>query len=231
MSVSISAPSDAAEAVSIEQLPSGWETAVVTYNTKEGPRRSVHIIDLRTNPPMQYTHDSMRTISLKCAGLVLGIPFFACLNIVFHCIRTVALVIGTFGRSTICLIQERSFESLKRLWVDWTHAVPEILCRGIWDIVRLPFLALEMQLCCLYGIFFPLSGRVLAANAERALRGSDRSNALQHLKDSSVGMTDLLTNKDSKYCFYWAFCFQPIAPLILGKNVTAVEYLTGPSTL
>lgn len=226
MFASISAVSGGSDSIEIEQLPDGWETAWVTYKTSGGEqRRSIQIIDLKAKPPMQYFHDAMRTISIKCALLVLAIPFFATVNMTFHAVRTLILVLGTLARTVQHVFQAKNWGDVSERFVDWTRDTSEIILRGSWDFVKLPFLAVKMQLCCVYGIFFPLEGRVLAGNAERAIRGADRSHDLRRFDDATPALIELFMNKDSQHCFYWALCFQPIGPAVIQGNVLQVETL------
>ena len=224
MSDAISAVSDAP--VEIEQLPPGWATARVTYQAREGiERRSIQIIDLRTDPPMQYMHDSMQTISIKCALLVAAIPLFALDNALFHVVRIVSLELVTLGHFGKSLLEVNSLEDFFEKSICWIRDASDILCKVVWDLIRLPFLALEMQFCCLYGIIFPLPGRALVGIAERALKGSDRSYDLRRFEEPTPSIIDLLTNKDSPYCLFWAFCFQQVGPAEISGKVLQVEYL------
>jgi hypothetical protein len=223
MSISVDSSQSVSDCNGVEELPPGWETAWVTYSTKRGLRKSIQIIDCRKVPWMQYTHDSMRIIACKCAGLVVGIPIFAVFNLFVHLVRTAVLVLGTVVRSTCFVLEERTLESLKKVFLDLTWEVSEILLRAARDVIKLPVFALTMQLCCVYGIFFPLEGRVLAGNAESVIKGVDRSHDLRFRADIGRALYQLFTDKDATVCFHWAFCFQPKGPI--NEKVTRIEYL------
>jgi len=226
MSAPISATEGSSGSAVIEELPEGWATAWVTYTTSKGVRqRSIQIIDLRTNPPMQYFPDTMRTISIKCALLVFAIPLFTLVNMAFHVVRTFVLVVGTFGRMVYYSVHAKNLSEICGRIADWTCDTSEILLRVSWDCVRVPIMAVAMQLCCVYGIFSPLEGRVLAGSAERILKGSTRSHDLRRFSDYTPALKDLFMNKDSQYCFFWAICFQPLGPAVVRDNVLHVEYL------
>ncbi|HEV7736439.1 MAG TPA: hypothetical protein VGO47_03590 [Chlamydiales bacterium] len=226
MSASISAVEGSSGSSVIEELPEGWKTAWVTYTTSKGVRqRSIQIIDLRTNPPMQYFPDTMRTISIKCALLVFAIPFFTLLNMAFHVLRTIVLVLGTFGRMVQYSLQAKDLGALCGRIVDWTCDTSEILLRGGWDFVRVPIVAVGMELCCVYGIFAPLEGRAMAGSVEKILKGSTRSHDLRRFSDYTPALKNLLMDKDSPYCLFWAICFQTLGPAVVKDNILNVEYL------
>jgi hypothetical protein len=223
------------EQIKIENLPPGWQTAIITYQTKKGEtKRSVQIIDARNNPPILYWHDSMRNISIKCALLVMAIPFFALINIGCNLARRALLVIGTFASSMCTLMNPRNWGVVEQICNHWFHATAEILLQGGSELIHLPLLAFKMQLCCLYGIFFPLEGRLLAGEAERALKGcaapTDLIDAIRMRKKdlrchphTIEALVNLVTNKDSEFRFYWAFCFQPVGLAIIQDNVLKID--------
>ena len=223
--------------IEIEELPTGWETAKVTYRTKKGEiKASIQIIDTRSVPPIQYWHDSMRSISIKCALLVMAIPFFAIANMTFNLVCTTALVIGTLGRSFCFGINPRNWGVVDRICVECFHETIEIIAQGGCDFIRLPFLALKMQLCCLYGIFSPLQGRLRVGETERELKGSSSPKDLMHAiamrkkdlrsyPDTIGALVDLFTNKNSEYRLYWAFCFQPVGLAIVQDPVLRMDWL------
>jgi len=218
--------------IEIETLPPGWKTAAVTYLGREGGKKTtVQIIDLTANPPLQYWHDPVHMIARKCMGLVIGIPFFAAFSMVFLSVRTVTLVVGTLVHSVSMVWQEKSWASLKRLFVHWTFGLAEIALRGSWDVIKVPFLSVAMQLCCIYGFFSPLRGRALAGRVEYFMRGSVRAYDLCHMKECQPALIDFMTNKDSRYCVYWAYCFQPVAPARVGGKVLKIEYLPENSVI
>jgi hypothetical protein len=233
---SISSTAVSSDTIEIEELPAGWETAKVTYRTKDGEiKASVQIIDMLSKPHVQYWHDSMQSISIKCALLVLAIPFFAVANIAFDVVRTTVLVIGTLGRSLCFLLNPRNWGKVDRVCIGWANETSEILAQGACDIARLPVLAIMMQIYCLYGIFYPLEGRLLAGEMERAIKGDSSSDPiraiamrkkdLRSVKDVPAALFDLYTNKDSEYRFYWAFCFQPVGLAIVQDNVLRIDRL------
>lgn len=214
------------EMVEIEQLPSGWETARVTFTTSSGEeRKTIQIIDHTTILPMQYWHDSMHTISLKCASVVLALPFFAVANMTCSLVRMPVLIATTFGSFIQSAYNASDSGKVGRLFVEWTQDVMDILIQGTVDICKVPFYAVKMQLCCVYGIFFPMQGRKLAGQTERAWHGSERSYDLNYLKWPTTALEDLARNKNSPYCIYLAFCFQPIRPALVEANVSMIEIL------
>ena len=212
--------------IEIEELPLGWDTARVTYKTKEGlVKTSIQIIDHRKDPPLQFRHDSMRLISIKCALLVLGIPLLALMTTFVYGLRAMTLVITTFGRLVCALTQARNWGDVKRISFRMLTDLPSILCQTSLETIRLMGLAFIMEIYCLYGILCPLQGRALAGQVERDMRGSDRSHSLLTVSDWQTALKDFFTNKDSKYCQYWAICFQPIAPAVVKDPVLKIEPL------
>jgi hypothetical protein len=216
----------ASDRIEIEELPTGWETARVTYRNKKGEEKtSIQIIDHRTDPPLQYRRDPMRLISLKCALLVLAIPLFTVLSGVGYCARAISLVVCTLGRLLYSLILARSWGDVKRIGFKLLSEPATLLCQAAGDTIRLVGLAFVMMVYCVYGILFPLHGRALAGQVERLIRGSDKSNSLLQSDHLMADLKDFLTNKDSKYCQYWAICFQPIAPAVVKGSVLKIEKL------
>jgi len=215
------ATSDASDSAEVEQLPEGFETANVTFRTGSGEKKtSIQIIDLRSKPPLQYVHNSMRLISIKCALLVLGIPFFAVATMFIYFARTITLVIGTFSRTIIALCHARSWSGVERICTDWLENTTEIILQSALDTLKVPYLALKMQWCCLYGIFYPLEGRTMAAEAEKGMKRVDRTKDLRCSKNLVSDLFRFFTDKDSQTCLYWAFCFQPIGPAVVQGNGT-----------
>lgn len=209
----------------IENLPEGWASAKVTYEVNGEKKARIQIIDMREDPPMQYRHDSMFVISIKCALITAAIPLFLAPNLLFHCVRTTVLVARTLFRSLFVLLTERNEGSLNKFVHDWTWEGPAALLQGIRDFVKAPFCALDMAFCAFFGIFSPLEGRVLVAAAERRWRGSKRKYDIKRFEGNLRGFfTDLFTNRHSKNCFFMAYCFQPIGNVNLNQ-IERVEFL------
>jgi hypothetical protein len=176
-------------AYSIETLPEGWETARVNFHYQDGiPKSRIEIIDFKTNT--RYRHESMCTIAFKCVLIALFLPSYTIANMTFHLVRTISLSL---------------FNLLE---------APQIFLRGSYDILKAPCFALAMECAAIFGICYPIQGRVYVGTIERAWKeGSDPKHDILHLKnkDRQLEMLKkLLTDPRSEGTHYLVHCFQPV---------------------
>lgn len=200
----------------IEALPAGWATYTVPFLHRSGEKEARYeVIDLKTEPKVRYLHEPMYVTACKCAGLVIGIPFFLMASISWHLIRTPITALVTLcislGRALSYRDKAHTIQFLKDL--VWT--VPKGIVEGIWMIVRAPFYAVAMEFAALYGVFRPLEGRKAVAAIERGWHQMPRTYDVRYADwDSDRSFVlKALGDKDFNGTFYLAFCMQPLGTL------------------
>ena len=145
------------------------------------------ILDLSSN--LRYYQEPTRVTAFKCFELFIGTPFYFMGYTALHFVRLFTVPIANLSIGAFF--------------------------KELWGIVKIPFLFLGMQFAALYGIFRPLSGRVLFGKLEGMLHAGktrrDQENLDKKERRSVAEVAhDLFVAEKSKKTSFIGFCMQPL---------------------
>lgn len=182
-----------------------------TGETKRTPLVT-YIEDVKTGE--MYLDEEAWIVSVKCALVALGMPFYTVGKMAWHAFKTPIEI--TIVAVNILIEAGRSFDRC-RFYEGFTDlrtaciVLPEILGNGLYEIVKAPPFGCGAVLAGLYGILKPFHGRKIEAMIENAWqKGVSFKEDFRHIPARSgencweAFVTDMMSLRP----FYLAHCFQ-----------------------
>lgn len=207
-----------------ELVPFGWDRMEVAVQKRGKELKRVELIDLSTGK--RYLDEPLLKIAFKCFLIAIGLFPFTLAYIGFQALRAPILMTTTLIRSSVELICNFGSESILNFTVSLLYEIPAVLIQGIANAVRAPFYAIRMGFAALYGIVFPLQGRVSVGEIEKQWRfNASRRLDPWHRGDDTQraqAWNSLFTDRHSPYVFFLAYCFQSFGKIDDPQVVSAV---------
>lgn len=161
-----------------------------------------------------YLDEPMDIVMVKCAFLVLGLPFFTFGKIGWHMART-PIEIGTICIDALTKIGPELalghlYESAGQAHLSASR-VAQAFGTGLFEVVKAPFYLIAAEFAAIYGIFKPYHGRRLEAAIEKAWQnGTSYKEDFRNIpaRSGETCWQAFKTDIQIAHTFYLAHCFQ-----------------------
>jgi hypothetical protein len=171
-----------------------------------------YIEDIKTGE-MQLDEPSY-VIAIKCALLVLGIPFYMVGKMAWYTLKTpfeiTALAMNTLVKAGEHFAIERYYEGIIEMRRGFSQ-IPEMFGNGLFEVIKTPIFSLGAQLTCVYGTFRPYHGRKFEAMIEHAWQqGASYKEDFRNvpLRTGENCWSAFVKDVHDAHPFYLAHCFQ-----------------------
>lgn len=119
-----------------------------------------------------YLDEGMPTVCLKCALLVLGLPFYTIGKMAWHVVKTpldiTAIALGTLYVMVGCFLATADMQEVFKFAMYGVIEALDTAGYGLFEIVKAPLFGLGAELASLYGILKPYHGRKFESLIENA---------------------------------------------------------------
>lgn len=187
-----------------EPLPPGWQRAALQI---EGHGQIIRIVDLDTK--LCYLDEPLALIAGKSALLFTLLPMATASLMGYQLFRSVFLVLTYLNHGIAESVEQGNREPALRGLYEAAMSVAEATFR----VLKAPFYCVAMQVSALVAIFWPLQGRAWVASIEKAWRGfeTQKDDIFRYAtpEETDQACTALLTDRNARYLFIFAYCFQP----------------------
>jgi hypothetical protein len=153
-------------------------------------------------------------IAIKCALLVLAIPFYTVGKMAWYASKTpfeiTALAMDTLTKSGEQFVIGRCYEGIVEMRRGISQ-IPEMFGNGLFEIIKAPIFGLVAELASISGIFKPYYGRMIEAIIEQAWQqgASYKDDFRNVLPRAGENCWDaFVKDVHDAHPFYLAHCFQ-----------------------
>lgn len=209
----------------IEELCCPAESWQIGKIFKDGSKIGHYeVIDIRSNK--RYRNEEWSLISTKCGLLFCGTMLFSAIRITCSVVKLPFNVLSIPIEEAVYLVRGKT--CLSRCLKNIPTRLITGTLNNIWNIVRIPFYSVALQISALIGVFCPFEGRKYYSNIEKSLNhGVTRKNDLFRLYDKGIYSPVKLALKslidtENTYPYYLAYCFQSFGNT-KDKNIDKVE--------
>lgn len=187
------------------------DTGQTKFVTKKESIRT-YIEDLKTGK--LYMDEEWYVVSMKCAAIALGMPFFTIGVMSWQLAKTpiqVAIIaIKTITEVGKLFCSGQCHEALKECGRGAAQ-VAETVGTGLYEIVKAPLFGLGCELAAIYGVFKPFHGRKIESDIEYAWQhGASFKEDFRLIpaRPDEDCLTAFVKDIQSDHPFFLAHCFQ-----------------------